>query len=53
MHRSKWHVYSMTSLAMASSPGGKVRPNALAVLRIDHKIARCPMIRTRRCPIWA
>ena len=27
-------AYSITSSAMASSPGGKLRPNALAVLRL-------------------
>src|SRR6476659_3173897 len=27
-------VHSITSSAMASSPGGKLRPNALAVLRL-------------------
>ena len=26
MHRSKWHVYSITSSATASSVGGTVRP---------------------------
>ena len=29
-----WHYYSITSSAIASRPGGKLRPNALAVLRL-------------------
>src|SRR5262249_49939956 len=32
--RSKIGPYSITSSAIASSPGGKLRPNALAVLRL-------------------
>jgi len=34
MHRSKWHVYSITSSAMASRFGGTVMPSTLAVLRL-------------------
>src|SRR6266481_297273 len=34
MHRSKQRLYSITSLARASSIGGTVRPRALAVLRL-------------------
>src|SRR4029434_3607911 len=33
-NRSNAGPYSITSSAMASSPGGKLRPNALAVLRL-------------------
>src|SRR6476646_9512954 len=29
-----WRTHSITSSAMASSPGGKLRPNALMVLRL-------------------
>src|SRR5450755_2363960 len=34
MHRSKWHLYSITSSAMESTPAGMVRPSALAVVRL-------------------
>jgi hypothetical protein len=34
MHRSKQHLYSITSSARASSEAGTVRPSALAVLRL-------------------
>src|SRR5450759_4913553 len=34
MHRSKHHLYSITSSARASSDGGTVRPSTLAVLRL-------------------
>jgi hypothetical protein len=34
MHRSKLHLYSMTSSARASSVGGTVMPSAFAVLRL-------------------
>ena len=37
MHRSKWHVYSITSSAMASRFGGTVMPSTLAVLRREHE----------------
>src|SRR5262249_53752446 len=33
-HRSKKHRYSITSSAIANSPGGMVRPSALAVCRL-------------------
>src|SRR5438874_9066813 len=32
-----WRTHSITSSAMASTPGGKLRPNALAVLRLITK----------------
>src|SRR6516165_9467989 len=34
VHRSKKRCYSITSSAIESSPGGIVRPSALAVLRL-------------------
>src|ERR1035437_80945 len=34
MHRSKQHLYSMTSSAVVSSDGGTVRPSNLAVFRL-------------------
>jgi hypothetical protein len=34
MHRSKHHLYSITSSARASTAGGTVRPSALAVVRL-------------------
>src|ERR1035437_9814012 len=34
MHRSKQHLYSITSSARVSSDGGIVKPSALAVLRL-------------------
>ena len=34
MHRSKPHLYSITSSARASTDGGTARPRALAVLRL-------------------
>jgi len=34
MHRSKQHLYSITSSARVSTDGGTVRPSALAVLRL-------------------
>jgi hypothetical protein len=34
MRRSKTYLYSITSSAMASTPGGIVRPSVLAVLRL-------------------
>jgi hypothetical protein len=37
MHRSKKHLYSITSSARVSSCGGTVRPSALAVLRLMTK----------------
>jgi len=34
MRRSKWHVYSLTSSAMASGFGGTVMPKHLGFLRL-------------------
>jgi DNA replication protein DnaC len=34
MHRSKQHLYSITSSAIASTPDGMLRPRVLAVLRL-------------------
>ena len=34
MHRSKRHLYSITSSALVSNVGGTVKPSALAVLRL-------------------
>ena len=34
MHRSKKHLYSITSVALASSDVGKASPSALATLRL-------------------
>jgi hypothetical protein len=34
MHRSKQHIYSITSSAVATSDGGTVRPSAFAVLKL-------------------
>jgi hypothetical protein len=34
MHRSKQHLYSITSSAATSRPGGTVSPSALAVFRL-------------------
>jgi hypothetical protein len=34
MHRSKRHLYSITSSARASNEGGTSRPSAFAVLRL-------------------
>src|SRR6516165_5179319 len=52
--------HSITSSAMASRPGGKVRPNALAVLRlitnsnlVDCKIGRSAAFSLLRIrPVW-
>src|ERR1700726_4899891 len=38
MHRSKQHLYSITSSASASSVGGGVSPSNLAVLRLMMKL---------------
>jgi pimeloyl-ACP methyl ester carboxylesterase len=43
MHRSKLHLYSITSSARASSDGATLRPSALAVLRfmINSTLVTC------------
>src|SRR4029450_5636547 len=47
-----WRTHSITSSAMASSPGGKLRPNALAVLRLitNSNLIDCMTGRRAGCP---
>jgi hypothetical protein len=41
MHRSKQHLYSITSSARVSIVGGTVRPSAFAVLRVVGQLNLC------------
>jgi hypothetical protein len=38
MHRSKQHLYSITSSAVASKEGGTVRPKRLRGLKVDGEL---------------
>jgi hypothetical protein len=38
MHRSKQHLYSITSSARASSVGGILMPSTFAVLRLTTRV---------------